>query len=99
MSLYLILKLGGQYGIEKYDNEVLLKTYLAGLFRSMRFGVHEAHGMSNLIQFNWLWEKGIIYSDGDKFSIKVDNILETAEALHAVRATRRQLDNPLTDDF
>jgi hypothetical protein len=25
--------------------------------------------------------------------------LGTAEALHEVRATRRQLDNPLTDDF
>jgi hypothetical protein len=80
-ALFLILKLGGQYGIEKYNDEVLLKTYLAGLFRSMRFGVHEAHGMSNLIQFNWLWEKGIISIEGDKFSIKVGHILETAEAL------------------
>ncbi len=80
-ALYLILKLGGQFGIEKYDDEVLLKTYLAGLFRSMRFGVHEAHGMSNLIQFNWLFKKGVISVDGAKFSIKVDNILKTAEKL------------------
>ena len=80
-ALYLILKLGGQFGIEKYDDEVLLKTYLAGLFRSMRFGVHEAHGMSNLIQFNWLREKEIISVEGDKFSIKVDNIMEIAEEL------------------
>ena len=80
-ALYLILKLGGQFGIEKYDDEVLLRTYLAGLFRSMRFGIHEAHGMSNLIQFNWLREKGIISFDGEKFSIKADGILETAEEL------------------
>jgi hypothetical protein len=80
-ALYLILKLGGQFGIEKYDDEVLLKTYLAGLFRAMRFGLHEAHGMSNLIQFNWLKEKGIISVSGDKFSITLDNLLETAHEL------------------
>jgi len=80
-ALYLILKLGGSYGIEKYDNEILLKTYLAGLFRSMRFGVHEAHGMSNLIQFNWLVENGIISTENGKFSINSKNILEVAEKL------------------
>jgi len=80
-ALYLILRLGGQFGIEKYNDEVLLKTYLAGLFRSMRFGVHEAHGMSNLIQFNWLMEKGIIKSEGGKFSINASGILRTAEEL------------------
>ncbi len=80
-ALYLILKLGGQYGIERYDSDILLKTYLAGLFRSMRFGVHEAHGMSNLIQYNWLKEKGIISVKEDKFSINGENILETAEEL------------------
>jgi len=80
-ALYLILKLGGQYGIEKYDSEVLLKTYLADLFRSMRFGVHEAHGKSNVIQFNWLKEKGVITIEGDRFAINAENILEVAEEL------------------
>lgn len=80
-ALFLILKFGGQFGIEKYDDDVLLKTYLAGLFRSMRFGVHEAHGMSNLIQFNWFLEKGVIKAEGGKFSIDSSFIRESAETL------------------
>lgn len=80
-ALYLILKLGGQYGIDQYDREVLLKTYLAGLFRSMRFGVHEAHGKSNVIQFNWLKEKGIISVESDRFAIHAEGIEVVAEEL------------------
>jgi hypothetical protein len=34
-------------------------TYLAGLYRSIRFGA-EAHGQSNLVQLNFLKEKGAI---------------------------------------
>ncbi len=32
-------------------------TYLAGMFRSLRFGATEAHGLGTLIQFNYLREK------------------------------------------
>ncbi len=35
-------------------------TYLAGLFRSVRFGIGEAHGQANAIQFNYLMEKKAI---------------------------------------
>ncbi|MFQ5604502.1 MAG: peptidase [bacterium] len=35
-------------------------TYLAGLFRSIRFGIGEAHGKGTVLQFNYLLEKGAI---------------------------------------
>ncbi len=35
-------------------------TYVAGLFRSARFGTSEAHGLGVVLQFNWLMEKGAI---------------------------------------
>jgi len=38
-------------------------TYLAGLFRSVRFGIGEAHGQANAIQFNYLMEKHAIAVD------------------------------------
>ncbi len=38
-------------------------TYLAGLFRSVRFGISAAHGGGNAIQFNYLLEKGAIAYD------------------------------------
>ena len=36
----------------------LFVTYLAGIFRSTRFGVAEAHGRGTAMQFNDLLEKG-----------------------------------------
>lgn len=55
-NLYLAKK-----GIYPKDFEkVLWPTYLAGLFRSVRFGTGEAHGGANAIQFNYLWERGAI---------------------------------------
>lgn len=35
-------------------------TYLAGLFRSVRFGIGEAHGQANAIQFNYLMDAGAL---------------------------------------
>ncbi len=51
-------------------------TYLAGLFRSVRFGIDEAHGGGNAIQFNYLREKGAITHDGKsgRFGIDRDRI-------------------------
>jgi hypothetical protein len=38
--------------------EAVVATFLAGIFRSTRFGVEEAHGKANLVLFNYLMEKG-----------------------------------------
>ncbi|MBP7380822.1 peptidase [Myxococcota bacterium] len=38
-------------------------SYLAGIFRSVRFGIGEAHGSANIMQFNYLREKGAITFD------------------------------------
>ncbi len=55
-----------------YDKDYLKKvivTYLAGLYRSIRFGADEAHGKANLIQLNFLREKGALIKTKDgKFS-------------------------------
>ncbi len=46
-------------------------TYLAGLFRSIRFGVQEAHGKGTALQLNYLLErKAIRYDEASgKFSV------------------------------
>lgn len=39
-------------------------TYLAGIFRSVRFGINEAHGQGMAMQFNYLMDEGaIVYSE------------------------------------
>ncbi len=47
-------------------------TFLAGAFRSMRFGIGEAHGGGNAIIYNYLLEKGAyIYDEGTQ-KVRVD---------------------------
>ena len=65
MGIYNILAL-----IERGDMPAELRgalepTYVAGLFRSARFGVHEAHGRGVITQFNYLMEKGALSFDDD----------------------------------
>jgi hypothetical protein len=62
-------------------------THLAGMFRSLRFGLHEAHGLGTLIQLNFLREKGaFVYDEAtEKFSVNInkfkDAITELAREL------------------
>jgi peptidase M49-like protein len=39
-------------------------SYLAGIFRTVRFGVAEAHGRAEMMEFNFLSERGAIVRDG-----------------------------------
>jgi hypothetical protein len=41
-------------------------TYLAGLFRSVRFGTEEAHGRGNAVQLNFLLREGGVQFDAKK---------------------------------
>jgi hypothetical protein len=54
-------------------------TYLAGMFRSIRFGAHEAHGMGTLMQLNYHRETGAFVYDPEtqKFSVDMDKIRDS----------------------
>jgi hypothetical protein len=58
-------------------------TFLAGVFRSVRFGIGEAHGGGNAIIFNYLLEKNAYQFDEANNTVKVnfDNIYSTLEEL------------------
>lgn len=47
-------------------------TFLAGVFRSVRFGVHESHGRANLIAFNYLLDQGAYRHDPDTGRFRVE---------------------------
>ena len=63
MGIYNILALveKGEMDVEILDS--LVPTYVAGLFRSARFGVEEAHGQGVVSQFNYLLERGALEID------------------------------------
>ena len=45
------------------DREGYFASYLAGNFRSIRFGVAEAHGKAEMMEFNYLSEQGVFVRD------------------------------------
>jgi len=60
MGIYSILHLVEEGEMDAEILETLEPTYVAGLFRSARFGLHEAHGRGVVSQFNYLLEKGAL---------------------------------------
>ncbi len=65
MGIYNILALIDKGVMPKELRESLEATYVAGLFRAARFGVHEAHGQGVVSQFNYLLEKGALVVDSE----------------------------------
>ena len=44
-------------------------SYVAGIFRTVRFGTGEAHGRAEMMEFNFLSEQGAIALDGGRYRI------------------------------
>jgi hypothetical protein len=65
MGIYNILALVERGEMPKELRASLDPTYVAGLFRSARFGIHEAHGQGVVAQFNFLLEKGALAIDAE----------------------------------
>jgi hypothetical protein len=42
-----------------------MTTFMAGIFRSVRFGASSAHGKANMIRFNFFKEKGAFTKNED----------------------------------
>jgi hypothetical protein len=60
----------------------LYNTYLASSFRTLRFGIHEAHGKGMAIQMNWFLDKGgfVVKPDGT-FAVDFSKIKEAVSSL------------------
>ena len=60
----------------------LYTTFLASSFRTLRFGLHEAHGRGMAIQVNYLMEKGAFVAEKDgTFSVNLEKALRLADRL------------------
>lgn len=44
-------------------------SYVAGIFRTVRFGTGEAHGRAEMMEFNVLSEQGAIVEDGGRYRV------------------------------
>ena len=59
--------------IDKGMERTLYTTYLASMFRSVRFGIAEAHGRGVAMQFNYLTDEGAIRFNEAKGTFSVDH--------------------------
>ena len=81
MGAYNVLYMIERGEFPKDMREKLLVSYFAGLFRSVRFGVSEAHGKGAALQINRLVESGAAAVDPATGKFKVDlDALERAIA-------------------
>ncbi|KAG7590750.1 Peptidase family M49 [Arabidopsis suecica] len=62
--------------------ESMYVSFLAGCFRSIRFGLTEAHGKGQALQFNYLYEKGaFVFHKDSTFSVDFAKIEGAVESL------------------
>jgi hypothetical protein len=72
LGLYMITRLheAGELGdVDLHDNYV---TFMAGIFRSIRFGASSAHGKANMVRFNYFKEQGAFIRDAETGTYSVD---------------------------
>ncbi|MDQ3068253.1 MAG: hypothetical protein M3R55_00810 [Acidobacteriota bacterium] len=69
-GLWALERLASQNAIDANIGRNMYTTFLASMFRSIRFGVNEAHGRGVAMQLNWMLDNGAITVAADgTFSI------------------------------
>jgi uncharacterized protein YjbJ (UPF0337 family) len=69
--------------LDKSMERSVYTTFLASAFRSVRFGITEAHGRGIAVQFNYLTDEGAIKFDESKgtFSVDMSRVKEAVRKL------------------
>jgi len=85
LGLYLVEWLADKGELDKaklMDNYV---TFLAGIFRSVRFGASDAHGKANMVRFNFFSQMGAFSRDPatGKYRVDSDKMRAAVKALSA----------------
>ena len=78
-GLFALQYLVDQGKLDKAFNDTMYVTYLASMFRSIRFGINEAHGRGVAIQLNYFLDHGgvTVAADGT-FAVNADRIRQNA---------------------
>ncbi len=71
LGLYMVSKLHEKGEIEG-DMKEYYTTFMASIFRSVRFGASSAHGKANMIRFNYFQEQGAFTRDEATGTYKID---------------------------
>jgi hypothetical protein len=83
LGLYMIDELHKADELGDVDLRDYYVTFMAGIFRSIRFGASEAHGKANMVRFNFFAEHGAFVRDAEsgKYRVDFDRMEEAMTAL------------------
>lgn len=88
LGLYMITKLHekGEFTQDELNNSYV--TFLAGIFRSVRFGAASAHGKANMLRFNYFADKGAFVRGADgKYKVDFVKMKDAMTSLSALILT------------
>ena len=84
LGLYMIGKLGQMAELDPDNLDDNYVTFLAGIFRSVRFGASSAHGQANMAAFNFLQERGAFAREADgRYRVDLAKMQGAVDALSA----------------
>ncbi|MEZ4416108.1 MAG: Zn-dependent hydrolase [Gemmatimonadota bacterium] len=72
VGLYMVKQLYDRGELSEGSVEDNYTTFMAGLFRSVRFGAADAHGKANMVTFNYFRERGAFSRDDATGRYRVD---------------------------
>ena len=72
LGLYMVASLNEQGELGEADLMDNYVTFMAGIFRSVRFGASSSHGKANMIRFNFFEEMGAFSRDAATGTYRVD---------------------------
>lgn len=87
LGLYMVQQLHSKGEIDG-DMKDYMTTFMASIFRSVRFGASSAHGKANMIRFNFFKEKGAFSRDENGvYKVNYDNMIVAMKDLSGLILT------------
>ena len=81
LGLYMVQQLQAKGEVDG-DMKDYMTTFMASIFRSVRFGASSAHGKANMIRFNFFKEKEAFTRNEDgTYTVNYDNMITAMEDL------------------
>ena len=82
LGLYLVTKLAEMGEYTNTTMEDNYTTFMAGIFRSVRFGAASAHGKANMLTFNYFQNEGaFVRTEDGRYAIDFDKMKVAVEKL------------------
>lgn len=82
LGIYMITKLHDKGELKDAELQDYYVTFLASIFRSVRFGAGEAHGKANIVRFNYFKDKGAFTrNENGRYSVNMEKFKEAINAL------------------